>query len=98
MGNQLIKQKYKLKENNSFIYNTPKIFGFPKPPISSNITKKNIIQKNKNQNEKILLKKNPYINFNFNLIQTKNMNNKKIRTITPNLQLREIVEKITLKI
>ena len=91
MENQLIKQKYKLKENNSFIYNTPKIFGFPKSPISSNVNKKNIIQKNINQNEKILLKKNPYINFNFNLIQTKNMNNKKIRTITPNLQLREIV-------
>ena len=91
MENQLIKQKYKLKENNSFIYNTPKILGFPKSPISSNVIKKNIIKKNINQNEKILLKKNPYINFNFNLIQTKNMNNKKIRTITPNLQQREIV-------
>ena len=40
MENQLIKQKYKLKENNSFIYNTPKIFGFPKTPISSNVIKK----------------------------------------------------------
>ena len=46
-----------------------------------------------NTNEKVHSKKKPYINLNFNLIQNKNMNHNKIRTITPNLKLREIVNK-----
>ena len=48
---------------------------------------------NKLNNDKLVIKKNPYINFNFNLIQNKNMSQNKIRTITPNLKLREIVNK-----
>ena len=94
MESRAIKQNYKFKNNNSFIYisNTPKVLRFSKTP--QNIDKKNIIQnQNKLNNNKMLLKKNPYINFNFNLIQNKNMNQNKIRTITPNLKLREIVNK-----
>ena len=94
MESRAIKQNYKFKNNNSFIYisNTPKVLRFSKTP--QNIDKKNIIQnQNKLNNDKMLLKKNPYINFNFNLIQNKNMNQNKIRTITPNLKLREIVNK-----
>ena len=63
-----------------------------KTPIMTNLEKKNINQKKLN-NDKMLLKKKPYINFNFNLIQNKNLNQNKIRTITPNLRLREIVNK-----
>ena len=94
MESRAIKQNYKFKNNNSFIYinNTPKVLRFSKTP--QNIDRKNIIQnQNKLNNDKMLLKKNPYINFNFNLIQNKNMNQNKIRTITPNLKLREIVNK-----
>ena len=94
MESRAIKQNYKFKNNNSFIYinNTPKVLRFSKTP--QNIDRKNIIQNQKKlNNDKMLLKKNPYINFNFNLIQNKNMNQNKIRTITPNLKLREIVNK-----
>lgn len=94
MQNSSIKHNFKFKNNNSFIYinNTPKILRFSKSPIMSNLDKKNI-NKNALNNERILLKKKPYINFNFNLIQNKNLNHKTIRTITPNLKLREIVNK-----
>ena len=94
MENTSIKRDFKFRNNNSFIYinNTPKILRFSKTPIMGNLDKKNL-NKRVSNNEKILLKKKPYINFNFNLIQNKNMNNKKIRTITPNLKLREIVNK-----
>ena len=90
MEGRAIKQNIKFKNNNSFIYisNTPKMLRFSKTP--QNIGKKNVNQ-NKFNNDKMLIKKNPYINFNFNLIQNKNMNQNKIRTITPNLKLREIV-------
>ena len=95
MENQSIKQKFKFKDNNSFIYinNTPKMLRLSATPVITNLSKKNIhINKNNNNNnDKFLFKKKPYINFNFNLIQNKNMNNKRIRTITPNLKLREIV-------
>ena len=93
MENQTIKHKFKFKNNNSFIYinNTPKILRLSKTPIISNIDKKSINQKKLNTNEKLHLKKKAFINFNFNLIQNKNLYNKKIRTITPNLHLRELV-------
>ena len=95
MENQTIKHNFKFRNNNSFIYinNTPKILRLSKTPIISNmkIDKKNINQKKLYTNEKLHLKKKPFINFNFNLIQNRNLNNKKIRTITPNLRLRELV-------
>ena len=95
MENNTIKQKYKFRNNNSFIYinNTPKILRFSKTPILGNYEKKIKNPKKNSINEKLVLKKKPFINFNFNLIQNKNLNNKKIRTITPNLKLREIVNK-----
>ena len=93
MENSSIKRNFKFKNNNSFIYinNTPKILRFSKSPLIPNLDKRTLNKRIYN-NDKILLKKKPYINFNFNLIQNKN-NNKKIRTITPNLKLREIVNK-----
>jgi len=98
MENESIKKKFKLKENNSFFYinNTPKMLRLSATPVLvSNNTKKNLhpINKLNNLDNKNVFKKKPYINFNFNVIQNKNMNNKKIRTITPNLRLREIVNK-----
>ena len=98
MENNTITKKFKFKNNNSFIYinNTPKILRFSRTPVMANYDRKIInLKKNTNNsnNEKMLLKKKPYINFNFNLIQNKNLNGKKIRTITPNLKLREIVNK-----
>ena len=98
MENRAIKQNFKFKNNNSFIYiNTPpKALRLSKTPILANLKKKSLnLNPNKlnNNNEKLVVKKKPYINFNFNLIQNKNMNNPKIRTITPNLKLREIVNK-----
>ena len=98
MENESIKKKFKLKENNSFfcINNTPKMLRLSAAPVLiSNKTKKNLqpINKLNNFDNKNIFKKKPYINFNFNVIQNKNMNNKKIRTITPNLRLREIVNR-----
>ena len=101
MENQAIKKNFKFKNNNSFIYinSPPKALRLSKTPIIANIKKKSLnINQNKintnNNIDKLGLKKKPYINFNFNLIQNKNMNNQtKIRTITPNLKLREIVNK-----
>ena len=100
MENQAIKKNFKFKNNNSFIYiNTqPKALRLSKTPIMANIKKRSLnLNQNKlnnNNNDKSVLKKKPYINFNFNLIQNRNMNNQtKIRTITPNLKLREIVNK-----
>ena len=92
MESRLNKQKYQFMNNNSFVFmnNTPKILRYSKSPITSNLT---INKKNIKNNQKLQIKKNPYINFNFNLIQNKNLSNKKIRTITPNLRLREIVNK-----
>ena len=91
--------KFHFKNNNSFIYinNTPKLLRISKTPLM-NLDKKKINIKKytnnyNNTNEKIHSKKKPYINLNFNLIQNKNMNHNKIRTITPNLKLREIVNK-----
>ena len=98
MENESIKKKFKLKENNSFFYinNTPKMLRLSATPVLiSKNTKKNFqpINKLNNLDNKNVFKKKPYINFNFNVIQNKNMNSKKIRTITPNLRLREIVNK-----
>ena len=98
MENESIKKKFKLKENNSFfcINNTPKMLRLSAAPVLiSNKTKKNLqpINKLNNFDNKNIFKKKPYINFNFNVIQNKNVNNKKIRTITPNLRLREIVNR-----
>ena len=98
MENDFIMKKLKLRENNSYfcINNTPKMVRLSATPVlMSNITKKHIqpINKLNNYDNKNVFKKKPYINFNFNVIQNKNMNNQKIRTITPNLRLREIVNK-----
>ena len=98
MENESIKKQFKLKENNSYFYinNTPKMLRLSATPVLiSNYTKKNYqpINKLNNLENKNVFKKKPYINFNFNVIQNKNMNNKKIRTITPNLRLREIVNR-----
>ena len=98
MENDSIMKKLKLRENNSYfcINNTPKMVRLSATPVlMSNITKKHIqpINKLNNYDNKNVFKKKPYINFNFNVIQNKNMNNPKIRTITPNLRLREIVNK-----
>ena len=98
MENESLKKKFKLKENNSYFYinNTPKMIRLSATPVLiSNYTKKNYqpINKLNNLENKNVFKKKPYINFNFNVIQNKNMNNKKIRTITPNLRLREIVNR-----
>ena len=98
MENNSIIRKLKLRENNSFfcINNTPKMVRLSATPVlMSNLTKKHIqpINRLKNNENKNVFKKKPYINFNFNVIQNKNMNNQKIRTITPNLRLREIVNK-----
>ena len=92
--------KFHFKNNNSFIYinNTPKLLRISKTPLMNLDKKKINIKKYTNNNnnitnEKTNSKKKPYINLNFNLIQNKNMNHNKIRTITPNLKLREIVNK-----
>ena len=97
MENHQVKHNFHFKNNNSFIYinNTPKVLRISKTPIM-NLDKKKKNTKlfnNSNTNEKQNIKKKPYTNLNFNLIQNKNMNCNKIRTITPNLKLREIVNK-----
>ena len=97
MESHQVKHNFHFKNNNSFIYinNTPKMLRISKTPIM-NLGKKKTnskIYNNSNTNEKHNIKKKPYINLNFNLTQNKNLHNNKIRTITPNLKLREIVNK-----
>ena len=97
MEKYILNPKSKLKENNSFIYlnhssNVLKLSS--SPLLISNISKKiNNINIKKNSNDKNNLKKKPNINFNLNLNHKSNICQKKIRTITPNLKLREIVNK-----
>ena len=102
MEKHSIRQRFNFKENNSFICinnTTPKVLNFSKSPKTNVVGayyEKKIPNNQKGyikNNEKILLKKKPYINFNFNLIQNKNQNEKKIRTITPNVRLRDLVHK-----
>ena len=97
MEKYVLNQKIKLKENNSFIYlnHSPNVLKLSSSPLLiSNIAKKiNNINIKKNSNDKNNLKKKPNINFNLNLINKNNISQKQIRTITPNLKLREIVNK-----
>lgn len=97
MEKYFLNQKIKLKENNSFIYlnHSPNVLKLSSSPLLiSNIAKKiNNSNTKKNGNEKNNLKKKPNINSNLHLIQKSNITQKQIRTITPNLKLREIVNK-----
>lgn len=97
MEKYVLNQKIKLKENNSFIYlnHSPNVLKLSSSPLLiSNIAKKiNNINIKKNSNDKNNLKKKPNINFNLNLINKNNISQKQIRTITPNLKLRELVNK-----
>jgi len=97
MEKYFLNQKIKLKENNSFVYlnHSPNVLKLSSSPLLiSNIAKKfNNINIKKNGNEKINKKKKSNLNFNLNLINKNNINQKQIRTITPNLKLREIVNK-----
>ena len=97
MEKNVLNQKIKLKENNSFIYlnHSPNVLKLSSSPLLfSNIAKKiHNINIKKNSNDKNNLKKKPNINFNLNLINKNNISQKQIRTITPNLKLREIVNK-----
>ena len=97
MEKYVLNQKIKLKENNSFIYlnHSPSVLKLSSSPLLiSNIAKKiNNINIKKNNNDKNNLIKKTNINFNLNLINKNNINQKQIRTITPNLKLREIVNK-----
>ena len=97
MEKYFLNQKIKLKENNSFVYlnHSPNVLKLSSSPLLIlNIAKKfNNINIKKNGNEKINKKKKSNLNFNLNLINKNNINQKQIRTITPNLKLREIVNK-----
>ena len=97
MEKDVLNQKIKLKENNSFIYlnHSPNVLKLSSSPLLiSNIAKKiNNINIKKSNNNINSLKKKLDINFNLNFIHKNNISQKQIRTITPNLKLREIVNK-----